>query len=88
MTDYVTNNCHLGVCAHFGVFAQALAGLPSLAMAAARLPPVHVDEDGERFIITADVPGLSKDDIKVRRGRRRTGAWLGCGAPAHAQPRI
>ena len=52
-----------------GARAQALAGLPSLATAAARLPPVHVDEDDQRFTITADVPGLAKDDIKVRRVR-------------------
>ena len=49
--------------------AQALAGLPSLATAAARLPPVHVDEDDKRFTIIADVPGLAKDDIKARRRR-------------------
>lgn len=63
-----------------GVHAQALAGLPSLATAAARLPPVHVDEDDERFTIIADVPGLGKDDIKVRGRHRchRRMAWLWC----------
>ncbi len=37
-----------------------------MATAAARLPPVHVDEDEKLFTITADVPGLSAKDIKVR----------------------
>ena len=59
-----------------GAHAQVLAGLPSLATAAARLPPVHVDEDDQRFTITADVPGLSKDDIKVRRARTLTSTFL------------
>ncbi|KAK9846499.1 hypothetical protein WJX81_005361 [Elliptochloris bilobata] len=36
-----------------------------MATAAARLPPVHVEEDDKQFTIIADVPGLGKNDIKV-----------------------
>ncbi len=50
--------------------SQALSsvGLPTLATAAQRLPPVHVVEGDKEFTIIADVPGLGKDDIKARRG--------------------
>ena len=48
------------------IFSESPFGLAAAEGFGAWLPPVDIHEDGDKVILRAEIPGVSKDDIDVK----------------------
>src|SRR5437762_11011349 len=50
---------------------EALAGERAPAAAAGVFPPINVTQDGDRFYVRAEIPGINASDLEISALRNR-----------------